>query len=200
MGSGGQTSQKAATAKQSSKEDNPAKTNQSSPSSARSLPERVPQSRSMDHSGKTRRRTWTLTSDSDVLSDLSDDVTSHPGCWLILVAVEGVKTLALIDTGASVMMMGRPLYEKIQKLRPLCLQMREMPWLEGVGGNPVPTLGSTEVDVDIGTGMYKATVMVRAWRERPNFIIGADYLSTHDCDLSLREKLFLIEEQKRMYP
>ncbi len=150
----------------------------------------------MDHSGKTRRRTWTLTSDSDVLSDLSDDVTSHPGCWLILVAVEGVKTLALVDTGASVTMMGHPLYEKIQKLRPLRLQMREMPRLEGVGGNPVPTLGSNEVDVDIGAGTYKATVMVRARRERPNFIIGADYLSTHDCDLSLREKLFLIEEQK----
>ncbi len=94
-----------------------------------------------------------------MLSDLSDDVTSHPGCWLILVAVEGVKTLALIDTGASVMMMGRPLYEKIHQLRPL-LQMQEMPRLEGVGGNPVPTLGSTEVGVNIGVGTYKAPVMV----------------------------------------
>ncbi len=197
MGSGGQTSQKAETAKQSSKQDNPAKATQSSPSSARSSPERVrSQSRSRDRSGKARRRTWTLTSDSDVLSDLSDDVTSHPGCWLIPVAVEGVKTLALIDTGASVTMMGRPLYEKIQKIRPLRLQTHEMPRLEGVGGNPVPTLGSTEVGVDIGAGTYKATVMVSARKERPNFIIGADFLSAHDCDLSLREKLFLIGEQK----
>ncbi len=38
--------------------------------------------------------------------------------------------------------------------------------------------------------------MVSAQRERPNFIIGADFLSAHDCDLSLREKLFLIGEQK----
>ncbi len=197
MGSGGQTRQKAETAKKSFKQDNPAEANQSSPSSARSSPERVrSQSRSRDCSGKARRRTWSLTSDSDVLNDLSDEVTSHPGCWLITVAVEGVKTLALINTGASVTMMDHPLYEKIEKLRPLHLQMREMPRLEGVGGNPVPTLGSTEVGVDIGAGTHKATVMVSARRERPNFIIGVDFLSAHDCDLSLCEKLFLIGEQK----
>ncbi len=69
---------------------------------------------------------------------------------VILAAVEGVKTLALIDTGASVTMMGHPFYEKIQKLRPLHLKTQKMSWLEGVGGNPVPTLGSAEVGVDIG--------------------------------------------------
>ncbi len=132
----------------------------------------------------------------DVLRNLSDEVTSHLSCWLIPVAVEGIKTLVLIDTGASVMMMGHPLYEKIQKLRPLHLQTREMPRFEGVGGNSVPTLGSTEVGMDIGVRTSKATVMVSARRERPNFIIGADFLSAHDCDLSLREKLFPIGEQK----
>ncbi len=133
MGCGGQTSRKAETAKQSSKQDNLAKATQSLPSSARSSTERVhSQSRSRDHSGKTRHRTWTLTSDTDVWSDLSGDVTSHLGCWLIPVAVEGVKTLVLIDTGASVTIMGRSLHEKIQKLWPLRFQMHEMPRLEGV--------------------------------------------------------------------
>ncbi len=113
MGSGGQTSQKAVTATQSSKEEKPAKRTQSLPSSAHPSPERVhSQSRSRDRSGKTRCCTWTLTLDFDVLSDLSDEVTSHPGCWLIPVAVEGLKTLVLIDTGASVIMMGHPLYER----------------------------------------------------------------------------------------
>ncbi len=37
--------------------------------------------------------------------------------------------------------------------------------------------------------------MVSARRERANFIIAADFLSTHDCDLSLPEKLFPIGEQ-----
>ncbi len=90
------------------------------------------QSRSRDCSGKTRHRSWTLTSDSDVLNDLSDEVTSHSGCWLIPVAVEGIKTLALINTGASVMMMGHPLYEKIQSYglcilrRKRCLSSKEL--------------------------------------------------------------------------
>ncbi len=48
----------------------------------------------------------------------------------------------------------------------------------------------------IGAGTYQATVMASACRERPNFTIGADFLSTHDCDLSLCQKLFLIGEQK----
>ncbi len=164
---------KAEAGTQYSKEDNPVKPTQSLPSSACSSPERVhSQSRSRDHSGKPRHRTWTLTSDSDVLSDLSNEVTSHPSWWLILVAAEGIKALVLTDTGASVTMMDHPLYEKIQKLWPLHLQTQEMPWLEGVGGNPVPTLGSiAEVGVDIGAGTYKATVIVSGLRKRPNFII-----------------------------
>ncbi len=72
-----------------------------------------------------------------------------------------------------------------------------MPRLEGVGGNPVHNLGSTVVGVDIGADTYKATVMVSARKKkRPNFIIGAEFLSAHDCDLSLRGKLFLIGKQK----
>ncbi len=37
---------------------------------------------------------------------------------------------------------------------------------------------------------------VRARKERPNFVIGADFLAAHNCDLSLRQKLFTIGEQK----
>ncbi len=51
-----------------------------------------------------------LSSDSDGLSDINGEAVSHQGCWLIPVTVEGLKTLALIDTGASVSMMDRPLY------------------------------------------------------------------------------------------
>ncbi len=33
-------------------------------------------------------------------------------------------------------------------------------------------------------------------KERPNFIIGADFLGAHNCDLSLCQKLFAIGEQQ----
>ncbi len=74
--------------------------------------------------------------------------------------------------------------------------MQDTPRLKGVGGNPVPTLGHTTVRVGIGNGVYKATVVVSARKERPDFIIGADFLATHNCDLSLRRNLFTIGEQK----
>ncbi len=134
-------------------------------------------------------------SDSDLPSDISVETASHPGCWLIPITVEGVQTLALLDTGASVSMMGRPLYQKVQVSR-LRLQMQDTPRLEGVGGNLVPTLGHTTVGVGIGDGVYKATVVVSARKETPNFIIGADFLAVHNCDLSLRQKLFTIREQQ----
>ncbi len=106
--------------------------------------------------------------------------------------VEGANIYALIDTGASVTMRGRPLYQKVQQDCALKLQTHDMTRLEGVGGNPVPTLGCAEAEVGIAAGVYKTPVVVSARKERPNFIIGADFLSAHDCDLSLRQKLFTV--------
>ncbi len=88
--------------------------------------------------------------------------------------------------------MGWPVYQKVQQVRALKLQTHDMPRLEGVGGNPVPTVGCAEVEVGIATGVYKTPVVVSARTKRPNFIIGADFLSAHDCDLSLRQKLFTV--------
>ncbi len=49
------------------------------------------------------------------------------------------------------------------------------------------TLGHAEVNGEIGIGVYKvaAVVYLSVTRQRPNFIIGADFLATHNCDLSL---------------
>ncbi len=74
-----------------------------------------------------------------------------------------------------------------------------MPGLEGVGGNPIPTLGSAEVEVGIAAGVYKALVVFSVRNERPNFIIGADFLPAYDCDLSLRHKLFTVEQDNVQY-
>ncbi len=134
-----------------------------------------------------------LSSDSEVSSDDSTGSTSHPGCWLIPISVEGINTLALIDTGASVTLMGWPLYQTVQQVRALKLQTHNMPRLEGVGGNPVPTLGCAEVEVGIAARVYKTPVVVSARKKRPNFVIGADFLAVHDCDLSLNQKLFTVE-------
>ncbi len=158
-------------------------------------PQRIhSQSRSKDRKHDSKGQTWTMTSDSDLPSDVSVETPSHLGYWLIPITVEGVQTLALLDTSASVSMMGRPLYQKVQQVS-LCVSKGKTPQLEGVGGNPVPTLGHTTVGVGIRDGVYRATV-VSARKERPNFIIGADFLAAHNCDLSLHQRLFTIGEEK----
>ncbi len=111
---------------------------------------------------------------------------------MVPVTVEGISTLALIDTGAEVTMMRRPLYQKVQQVHALKLQMHDIPHLEGVGGNSVHTLGCAKVEAVIAAGVYRTPVVVSARKERSNFIIGADFLSSHDCDLSLRQKLFTV--------
>ena len=68
---------------------------------------------------------------------------------MIPITVEGVNTLALIDIGVSVTMMGWLLYQKVQQVGGLKLQTHDMPRLKGVGGNPVPTLGCAEVIIII---------------------------------------------------
>ncbi len=109
------------------------------------------QSRFRNSSVSPRRQTCSCLFDSDLLSDESDKTASHPGCWLISITVDSGETVALIEKGASVTVMGRPLCQKIQLLGHL-RHTRETPHLEGVGGNPVPTLGHTEVEVAAGTG------------------------------------------------
>ncbi len=52
-----------------------------------------------------------------------------------------------------------------------------------MSGNPDPTLGCAEVEVGIGSGVYKALVVVSARKEWADFIIGAGFLAAHDCDL-----------------
>ncbi len=137
-----------------------------------------------------------MSSHSELTSDVSVETASQHWCWLIPITVKGIRTVALIDTGASMSMMGLPLFQKVQQVSWMRLQTHETPWVEGVGSNPVPTLGQAEVEVGIGDGMYKATVVVGARKERPNFIISDVFLTARNCDLPLRQKLFTIGKQE----
>ncbi len=75
-------------------------------------PQRIrSQSRSKDRKHNSKGQTWTMTSDSDLPSDVSVETASHHTCWLIPITVDGVQTLALL----------------VSHLR---LQMHDMPQLE----------------------------------------------------------------------
>ncbi len=69
--------------------------------------------------------------------------------------VVGVKSFVLIDTGASVTLMGHPLYKKSTASMQSEVMTCGIPQSEAAGGNPVPTLGCDEVEVGIGSRVYK---------------------------------------------
>ncbi len=81
---------------------------------------------------------------------------------------------------------------KMQEVCTLKLQTHDMPRLKGVSCNPVPTLGCAEVEVGIAAGVYKTPAVISAMKERPNFIIEADFLAARDCYLLLRQKPFTV--------
>ncbi len=111
-------------------------------------------------------------------------------CWGWLVTINQTSTLALLDTGATCTMIGRPLYETLHAVKPLKLRTDEDLRLEVIGGGAAPTLGTATVQIGITGGTYEQEVVVSANRENPNCILGSDFFCQHDCELSMRKQQF----------
>ncbi len=71
----------------------------------------------------------------------------HCRGWLIPITINQISTLALLDTGATCTMVGRPLYETLQAVQPLKLKTDEDLQLEVIGGGAAPTLGTATVQI-----------------------------------------------------
>ncbi len=79
-----------------------------------------------------------------------------PYCgWLIPITINQISTLALLDTGATCTMIGRPLYKTLHAVQPLRLKKDEDLRLEVIGGGAAPTLGTATVQTGIAGGSYK---------------------------------------------
>ncbi len=63
----------------------------------------------------------------------------------------------------------------------------------------MPILGHAGVGIDIVAAVYKVAVVVSAWRERANIIIGANFLSPHNCELPLWQRLFTTGKHEVQY-
>ncbi len=109
-------------------------------------------------------------------------------------AVEFVKALILIDTRVSVTKVGGLLYEKIQEVKPIRLQTKDISRFVGVGANPVPILSSAEVGIEIGMGTRPPSWLVHV-QIGPILSLGSTYCPNM-TDFSLRRKLFLIRDEK----
>ncbi len=65
----------------------------------------------------------------------------HHRGWLVPVTINQIETMALLDTGATCTMIGRPLYELLQAAQPLKVKQDENLHLEVIEGGAAPTLG-----------------------------------------------------------
>ncbi len=116
----------------------------------------------------------------------------HHRGWLIPVTINQVATIALLDSGATCTMIGRPLYELLQAAQPLKVRQDENLRLEVIGGGAAPTLGTATVQIGIAGGSYKHEIVISANRENPNCILGSDFFCQHDCKLSMRKQQFQV--------
>ncbi len=125
----------------------------------------------------------------------------HHRGWLIPVTINQVATMALLDTGATCTMIGRPLYELLQAAQPLKVRQNENLRLEVIGGGAAPTLGTATVQIGIAGGSYEHEIVISANRENPNCILGSDFFCQHDCELSMRKQQFQVgDRQVRCVP
>ncbi len=125
----------------------------------------------------------------------------HCRGWLIPITINQTSTLALLDTGATCTMIGRPLYETLHAVQPLKLKTDEDLRLEVIGGGAAPTLGTATVQIGIAGGTYEQEVLVSANRENSNCILGSDFFCQRDCELSRRRQQFQVgDRQVRCIP
>ncbi len=109
--------------------------------------------------------------------------------------------MALLDTGVTCTMIGRPLYELLQAAQPLKVRQDENLRLEVIGGGASPTLGTATVQNGIAGGSYEHEIVISANRENPNCILGSDFFCQHDCELSMRKQQFQVgDRQVRCVP
>ncbi len=103
-----------------------------------------------------------LDKQSDPEKTLMPAENKHCRSWLIPITINQISTLALLDTGATCTMIGRPLYEMLQAVQPLKLKTDEDLQLEVTGGGTAPTLSTATVQIGIAGGTYQEEVVVSA--------------------------------------
>ena len=104
--------------------------------------------------------------------------------WVLPMSVNGIKTHALIDTGAACCLLSKAIYDQMStSLHPLKTRSHSM---YAVGGQTVPTEGDLVCDVAVNGRHYPIDMVVSSENETVGCILGMDFLLDHDCDLAVK--------------
>ena len=103
--------------------------------------------------------------------------------WACPLRLNGIKTAAILDTGASISLMSRAVYEQMPKS--MCYPRQGPKVLRAAGNHALTTLGSVLCDVTIAGHHYPWEIYVSTENETVGCLLGMDFMFGNRCELVL---------------
>ena len=111
--------------------------------------------------------------------------------WMLPVVINEIPVLALVDTGASVTMISRTVYESMnrEKYPLLCSEQSSV---SGVGGGKVGLMGSIKGEFQIAGGTWPLEVYVSQRQEPVSCYLGMNFFQDYGVEFRLKTGEFVI--------
>ena len=109
---------------------------------------------------------------------------------MLPVVLNGVKTHALVDSGASVCLLSKSVYEQMSTTRHRLIAGGKV--IRGVGNNTLATIGEMNVDVQVAGKEWPMKMAVSSEKEPVGCYLGMNFFQTHGCEFSVLKGTFRI--------
>ena len=103
--------------------------------------------------------------------------------------VGGIETSLLIDTGATISLLSRVLFETLSNDNKYEIKGVSEPILSA-NGTPMDVLGQTEVSITIGESTFQQMVVIADFNM--DGVIGLDFMKTNDCIIDVQKDILSI--------
>ena len=110
--------------------------------------------------------------------------------WMLPVFLNGVKTHALVDSGASCCLLSKAVYDQMPTNRSRLIGGGKT--IRGVGNHTLATIGEIEVDVTVAGKDWPIKMSVSSEKEPVGCYIGMNFFQTHGCEFSVLTGRFTI--------
>lgn len=109
---------------------------------------------------------------------------------MLPVFLNGVKTHALVDSGASCCLLSKAVYDQMATDRSRLIGGGKT--IRGVGNHTLATIGEIEVDVTVAGKDWPIKMSVSSEKEPVGCYIGMNFFQTHGCEFSVLTGRFTI--------
>ena len=122
----------------------------------------------------------------------------HSSCWYLPVAIGGVETEILIDSGSTYNIIDYQLYQKIVQSNTIPLNESNIV-LKSANGQILKVHGEIVIDMEISNEIFQCDVKVVSLGDM-NAILGLDFIEKYDCTLRLKQGKMKIETRNLEIP